>query len=80
MEFKNQKLIEFNNYLEGRKVAIIGLGVSNLPLLKYMYEKDAKVTVFDEKEKEEVPRKLLERLDKYDANAFFGKNCFEILK
>ncbi len=80
MEFKNQKLIEFNNYLEGRKVAIIGLGVSNLPLLKYMYEKDAKVTVFDEKEKEEIPRKLLERLDKYDANAFFGKNCFENLK
>ena len=80
MEFKNQKLIEFNNYLEGRKVAIIGLGVSNLPLLKYMYEKDAKVKVFEKKKKEEIPRKLLERLDKYDANAFFGKNCFENLK
>ena len=80
MEFKNQKLIEFNNYLNGRKVAIIGLGVSNLPLLKYMYEKNAKVTVFDEKEKEEVPRKLLERLEKYEADAFFGKKCFENLK
>ncbi len=80
MEFKNEKLIEFNNYLNGRKVAIIGLGVSNLPLLKYMYEKKANVTVFDEKEKEEVPRKLLERLEKYKANAFFGKNCFENLK
>ena len=80
MEYKNEKLIEFNNYLKGRKVAIIGLGVSNLPLLKYMYEKKAKVTVFDEKEKEEVPRKLLERLEKYEANAFFGKNCFENLK
>ena len=80
MEFKNQKLMEFNNYLKGRKVAIIGLGVSNLPLLKYMYEKNAKVTVFDEKEKEEVPRKLLERLEKYEASAFFGKNCFENLK
>ena len=80
MEFKNEKLIEFNNYLKGKKVAIIGLGVSNLPLLKYMYEKNAKVTVFDEKEKEEIQRKLLERLDKYNANAFFGKNCFENLK
>ena len=80
MEYKNQKLIEFNNYLKGKKVAIIGLGVSNLPLLKYMYEKKAKVTVFDEKDKEEVPRKLLERLDKYETNAFFGKNCFENLK
>ena len=80
MEFKNEKLIEFNNYLKGKKVAIIGLGVSNLPLLKYMYEKNAKVTVFDEKEKEEIQRKLLERLDKYNANAFFGKHCFENLK
>ena len=80
MEFKNQKLIEFNNYLKERKVAIIGLGVSNLPLLKYMYEKNAKVTVFDEKEEGEVPRKLLERLEKYKSNAFFGKNCFENLK
>ena len=80
MEFKNQKLIEFNKYLKKKKVAIIGLGVSNLPLLKYMYEKDADVTVFDEKEKEEIPRKLLERLQKYGANAFFGKECFKNLK
>ncbi len=80
MEFKNQKLIEFNKYLKKKKVAIIGLGVSNLPLLKYMYEKDAYVTVFDEKEKEEIPRKLLERLQKYGANAFFGKECFKNLK
>ena len=80
MEFKNQKLIEFNEYLKKNKVAILGLGVSNLPLLKYMYEKKAIVTVFDEKEKEEIPRKLLERLQKYGANAFFGKECFKNLK
>ena len=45
-----------------------------------MNEKQAKVTVFDEKEKQDVPRKLLERLEKYKANAFFGQNCFENLK
>ena len=80
MEYENKKLKEFNEYLKNRKVAIIGLGVSNLPLLKYMNEKQAKVTVFDEKEKQDVPRKLLEKLDKYKANAFFGKICFENLK
>ena len=72
MKFKNQKLIEFNNYLNGKKVAIIGLGVSNLPLLKYMNNQNAKITIFDEKEKEDIPRKLLEKLDKYGAYAFFG--------
>ena len=80
MEFINEKLEEFNKYLKNKKVAIIGLGVSNLPLLKYMYEKEAKTTVFDEKDKKDVPRKLLEKLEKYKANAFFGKNCFENLK
>ena len=80
MKFKNQKLIEFNNYLNGKKVAIIGLGVSNLPLLKYMNNQNAKITIFDEKEKEDIPRKLLEKLDKYGADAFFGKNCLENLK
>ena len=80
MEFKNEKLLEFNKYLKGKKVAIIGLGVSNLPLLKYMYEKNAIVTVFDEKEGDEIPRKLLEKLEKYKAKSFFGKDCFENLK
>ena len=50
MSYKNEKLLEFNKFLNGRKVAIIGLGVSNLPLLKYMYGKNANVVVFDEKD------------------------------
>ena len=39
--FKNKKLEEFEEYIRFRKVAIIGLGVSNLPLLDYMYQKKA---------------------------------------
>ena len=80
MEFINQKLIEFNKYLKGKKVAIIGLGVSNLPLLKYMYEKETEITILDEKEQKEIPRKLLEKIEKYNSKAFFGKKCFENLK
>jgi len=37
VEYINKKLEEFNNYLKGRKVAIIGLGVSNIPLIDYLY-------------------------------------------
>ena len=39
MEFVNKKLEEFNKFLDGKKVAIIGLGVSNYPLLDYFYDK-----------------------------------------
>ena len=36
MDFINERLVEFENYIKGRKVAIIGLGVSNLPLIDYI--------------------------------------------
>ena len=49
----NQKLIEFNNNLIGKKIAIIGLGVSNRPLLDYFREIDCSVSIFSEKEIEE---------------------------
>ena len=54
MDFKNEKLEEFNEYIKFRKVAIIGLGVSNLPLLDYMHDKKARVTVFDERNIEAI--------------------------
>ena len=31
--FINENLLEFNEYLKNRKVAVIGLGVSNIPLI-----------------------------------------------
>ena len=80
MEYINENLEEFNNYLKFKKVAIIGLGVSNLPLLDYMYEKNAKVTIFDEKEEKDIEKDILDKLKKYKFNYFFGKNCFENLK
>ena len=54
MNFENEKLKEFNEYIRFRKVAVIGLGVSNLPLLDYLYEKKAQVTVFDERTIDEI--------------------------
>ena len=47
MEWKNEKLKEFFNYIKNRKTAIIGLGVSNVPLLEYLYKLGAKITVFE---------------------------------
>ena len=44
----NKKLEEFNKNLIGKKIAIIGLGVSNLPLLDYFNEIDCSVSIFSE--------------------------------
>lgn len=43
MNFVNKKLDEFENYIRGKKVAIIGLGVSNIPLIDYFYNLGASV-------------------------------------
>ena len=73
MSFENEKLKEFNKYIEGKKVAIIGLGVSNLPLLDYFYEKKAIVTVFDNRKIEEISKEILDKMTNYSIDFSFGE-------
>jgi UDP-N-acetylmuramoylalanine--D-glutamate ligase len=44
----NKKLEEFNKKLKTSKIAVIGVGVSNLPLLEYLYNLGSDVTVFSD--------------------------------
>ncbi len=80
MSFKNEKLEEFKEYIKFRKVAIIGLGVSNLPLLEDLYDKKARVTVFDERNIEKIPKQIMDKITAYGFAFSFGKNCLEKLK
>lgn len=80
MSYKNEKLEEFNNYLKNRKVAIIGLGVSNIPLLDYMDDKEARVTVFDDRTIDKIPKEALEKIRKYEINSYFGEDSLKHLK
>ena len=68
----NKKLIEFNNNLIGKRIAIIGLGVSNRPLLDYFREIDCSVSIFSEKEIEED-------ITSYGYDVYVGENCFSHL-
>ena len=49
MEYRNKKLEDFEKKLKSQKVAVIGLGVSNIPLIEYLHQKYADVTVFDDR-------------------------------
>ena len=80
MDFENKKLQEFNEYIRYRKVAIIGLGVSNIPLLDYMYEKKAKVTIFDERNIEKISKDIMDKITNYGFDFFLGENCLENLQ
>ena len=79
MEYVNNKLEEFNKFLNRRKVAIIGLGVSNIPLLDYLYKNNARVTVFDDKEIDQIPKDVINKVTKYSFTFSFGKNSLSKL-
>ena len=79
MEYKNKKLEEFNEYIRYRKVAIIGLGVSNIPLIDYMHQKKARVTVFDDREEESIPKEIMDKIKLYKFEYSFGKGSLKKL-
>ena len=80
MEFENKRLQEFEDYIRFRKVAIIGLGVSNIPLLDYMYENQARVTVFDDREIDSIPKEIMDKITSYGFDFSLGKDSLKKLK
>ncbi len=79
MDFINTKLEEFNNYLRGKKVAIIGIGVSNIPLIEYFHDLKSEVTVFDNKEIDNIDKTVVDKIVDYGMSFSFGKNYLEKL-
>ena len=79
MDFINTKLEEFNNYLRGRKVAIIGIGVSNIPLIEYFHDLKSEVTVFDNKEIDDIDKTVVDKIVNFGMSFSFGKNYLEKL-
>ena len=62
MKYVNEKLQEFNNYIRNKKVAIIGLGISNVPLIEYLYNLGADITVFDNKPIDKLDKTILDKI------------------
>ena len=68
----NKKLEEFNKNLVGKKIAIIGIGVSNMPLLDYFKNIDCNVSIFNEGE-------INVDLSKYNYQVYTGVDCLDKL-
>ena len=74
MEFVNEKLNEFNNFLNGRKVAVIGLGVSNIPLIDYLHKYKADFTVFDKRNIDDIDKQVINKITEYGMTFSLGQN------
>lgn len=45
---------EFKEFIKDKKVAVVGIGVSNIPLINFLIKLGAKVTAFDKKTKDQL--------------------------
>ena len=69
---RNEKLENFKEKMNGKNVAIIGMGVSNKPLLKYLYDLKCNITVFDKREEEKIDSDIFETIRELNIKYFKG--------
>ncbi len=69
-------LTEYNNKLKSSKIAILGLGVSNIPLLEYLHNLGCNVVVFNTKP---LDKNLIDKLNIYKIKYYNEENAFDYL-
>lgn len=69
----------FKGMITGKKVAVLGLGVSNLPAVEFLHNHGAVVTGCDKNTRENFDDKTYEYLTKYCVSLQFGENYLDNL-
>ena len=80
METKNEKLEKFEKTLSNQKIAVIGLGVSNIPLIDYLFNNHADVSVFDDREEEKLSKEVISKIKSYGFKQYLGAGNLENLQ
>lgn len=74
----NKDFNEFKKFIYNKKVAIIGLGISNMPLIEFLSNLGARVTGFDKKNEDELGKDI-EKLKEKGVNFELGSNYLDKL-
>ena len=77
--YVNENLEEFKRYIKGRNVAVMGMGISNTPLIQYLMKLDANITVFDRKTVEELDNAICEEYMLQGVRFSLGENYLDNL-
>lgn len=70
----NEKLQEFERYIQNKKIAILGIDASINPLLDYLYSHNANVTVFDPDNMDNIGTDIIDKITGYCMGMSFGEN------
>ena len=76
----NRKLEDFNNFVKGKKIAIIGIGVSNIPLLDYFNKYTSKITIFDKRTLDKLDSLVIKKIEEYNISYSLGENYLSKLQ
>jgi len=68
---------EFKEYIRDKKVGVVGIGVSNLPLIRFLLKLGAKVSAFDRRELKDLGPEVQELSDRIEI--FVGHDYLDHL-
>ena len=71
------ELTNFFNLINGKKVALLGLGISNTPLIDFLMKHGAKVSAHDKKERSGFDAEFMNELDKKGVRLFLGEGYLD---
>lgn len=77
MQYINTKLTEFKEEIKGKNVAVLGIGISNIPAIEYLVSLGANVEARDKKE---VLDSDCDDLKKLNINFVLGQNYLDNLE
>lgn len=73
-----EKIEAFKKYIKNKKVAVLGIGVSNTPLIKYLIAMGVDVTAFDKAEKDRL-EPILANFEGFGVKYSLGENYLKHL-
>lgn len=79
MSYYNKKLEEFEKFITRKRVAIIGLGVSNIPLLDYLNNLNCRVCIFDKRDNEKLDKDAMQKIKDYNYELYTGTDALKNL-
>lgn len=69
---------EFKKFIKDKNVAVVGIGVSNIPLIEFLIKLGAEVTAFDKKTREELSN-VVERYESQGVKFQLGEGYLDRL-